>query len=69
MNGGITIGKLLVKYEKQIKAEIDFRGIKYKGSYSALGHREKVELLKRNELERLAGEGKAQEGITLKNIY
>ena len=42
MNGGIMIGKLLVKYEKEIKAEIEFRGIKYQGEYSDLKHREKV---------------------------
>ena len=69
MNGGIRIGKLLVKYEKEIKAEIEFRGIKYQGEYSKLGHRAKVELLKKSELGKLAGEGKAQEGMTLKNIY
>ena len=68
MNGGIRVGKLLAKYEKEIKAEIESRGIKYKGPYSKLGHRDKVELLKKSELGRLAGEGKAQEGMTLKNI-
>ena len=69
MNGGIKIGKLLAKYEKEIKAEIEFRGIKYQGEYSKLRHRDKVELLKKNELGKLAGEGKAQEGMTLKNVY
>ena len=58
-----------MKYEKEIKAEIESRGIKYKGPYSKLGHRDKVELLKKSELGRLAGEGKAQEGMALKNIY
>ena len=69
MNREIRIGKLLAKYEKEIKAEIEFRGIKYQGEYSDLGHREKVELLKKSELGKLAGEGKAQEGMTLKNVY
>ena len=58
-----------MKYEKEIKAEIKFRGIKYKGPYSDLRHRDKVDLLRKNALEKLAGEGKAQEGMALKNIY
>ena len=39
------------------------------GPYSALRHRDKVELLRKSKLERLAGKGKAQEGTTIKIIY
>ena len=62
MGGGITIGELMVDRCEAIKAEIEFRAIKYSKQYSRLSNQKKKDLLRKDEAQRLVDEIKGRVG-------
>ena len=68
MDGGITISNLKMIYDKQIEAEITFRKIQLKKPYAQLTAKEKKDHLRMDEMKYLFAQGKARDGIELKDI-
>ena len=63
MDGGLKIKYILQKHDKEIRAEIECRGIRFSKPYAQLSMTEKKILLKVNEMKNLAVQLKAREGI------
>jgi hypothetical protein len=63
MDGGLKIKYILQKYDKEIRAEIECRGIRLSKPYTQLSMMEKKNLLKVDEMKNLAVQLKAREGI------
>ena len=70
MDGGLKVKDIQRKYDKEIKAEIDCRGIEYPKddagntkTYDQLSMKEKQDLLGVDQMKSLAGELKVVDGI------
>ena len=62
------IVELIVDRCEAIKAEIEFRAIKYSKQYTRLSHQEKKDLLRKDKAHRLVDELKGQDGIKPLNV-
>ena len=75
MDGGLKVKDIQRKYDEEIKAEIDCRGIEYPKddagntkAYDQLSMKEIRDLLRVDQLKSLAGDGKAGDGIRPSDI-
>lgn len=75
MDGGLKIKDIQRKYDKEIQAEIDCRGIEYPKdeqgntkTFNQLSMKEIRDMLKMDQMKTLAGELKAQDGIRPRDV-